>query len=102
MEWILLYCPVVYDIWCVEFVTSSIIEVGECGEEYLNYVSVDLIFEISDVKILLRKSEIYRVFNAGLNHCATNLSSDIRKCGATLTQWHVKYSAALSYLWTHS
>ena len=46
LEWILLYCLVVHDIWCLEFVTSSVIEVGECGEEYLNYVSVDLIFEI--------------------------------------------------------
>ena len=46
LEWILLYCLVVYDIWCLEFVTSSVIEVGECGKEYLNYVSVDLIFEI--------------------------------------------------------
>ena len=46
LEWILLYCSVVYDIWCLEFVTSSVIETGECGEEYLNYVSVDLIFKI--------------------------------------------------------
>ena len=39
LEWILLYCSVVYDIWCLEFVTSSVyIEAGECGEEYLNYV----------------------------------------------------------------
>ena len=43
LEWILLYCLVVYDIWCLEFVTSSVIEAGECGKEYLNYVSVDLI-----------------------------------------------------------
>ena len=43
LEWILLYCSVVYDIWCLEFVTSSVIEAGECGIEYLNYVSVELI-----------------------------------------------------------
>ena len=46
LEWFLLYCLEVYDIWCLEFVTSSVIEAGECGKECLNYVSVDLIFEI--------------------------------------------------------
>ena len=46
LERILLFCSVVYDIWCLEFVTSSVIEAGECFEEYLNNVSVDLIFEI--------------------------------------------------------
>ena len=38
LEWILLYCSVVHDIWCLKFVTSS-----ECCEEYLNYVSVDFL-----------------------------------------------------------
>ena len=46
LEWILLFYLVVYDIWCLEFVTSSVIEAGECGKEYLNCVSVDLILEI--------------------------------------------------------
>ena len=57
-----------YDIWCLEFVTSSVIEAGECGKEYLDYVSVDLILRESDVEISLRKSKIYHVFNAALNH----------------------------------